>query len=291
MGRDKQVRAVFDLAAPDISVTPSSHNFGSVNVGSSASFNFTVRNDGSAPLHVSSSSISGAAAGSFSITSGGGAATLSPGATRTLAVRFTPSSSGTKAATLRVSSDDPDEGLVDVTLQGQGAVAATCPVSGPITDLTASCGHMLYFYANSVEVAGLVTDGSVVTLLIGGISTPGFLRIIAPVTSTTRFSFSQMCMLDSFGNVTSCLPESGTGSISSTGRTLRIFAFGDTFTYSFDSASPLRQSGVENRLGSIDEILPLMKTIPLDNTTREGAEAGSLQALLASQLKAASEKR
>ena len=83
-----------------------------------------MRNDGSAPLHVSSSSISGAAEGSFSITSGGGAATLSAGSSRTVTVRFAPSSTGAKNASLRVSSDDPDEGLVDVTLQGQGTTVS-----------------------------------------------------------------------------------------------------------------------------------------------------------------------
>ena len=57
---------------------------------------------------------------SSSITSGGGSFTLTPDATRKVIVWFSPSSTGTKSATLRFQNDDPDENPLDVVLSGNG---------------------------------------------------------------------------------------------------------------------------------------------------------------------------
>jgi hypothetical protein len=83
---------------------------------------FTIKNDGSANLSVSATTITGADASQFSIQSGGGSFTLAPAGTRNLIVRFTPTSAGGKSAALSISSNDPDENPLVVSLSGIGTV-------------------------------------------------------------------------------------------------------------------------------------------------------------------------
>jgi hypothetical protein len=116
---------------PDITVTPSSNNYGNVLVGSISSKTFAVRNDGTADLQVSGTTLVGADAGEFFIDSGGGPFTLTPSQSRNVVVNFSPSSLGAKSAALRITSDDPDESSLDVTLTGTGV--ETPPSSGTVT--------------------------------------------------------------------------------------------------------------------------------------------------------------
>jgi hypothetical protein len=105
---------------PDISISPVSKNYGNVEVGTSSTQGFTVSNTGGATLNVTSTSITGTDASQFSITSGGGSFNLFPGATRTVNVQFHPASAGSKSATLRLASNDPDENPLDAPLIGTG---------------------------------------------------------------------------------------------------------------------------------------------------------------------------
>ena len=108
--------------APEISVTPSPHNYGLVVLGVPATRTFAIRNVGSADLHVSGSSLVGGQIDEFAIVSGAGSFTLAPGATHNLNVRFDPLTIGPKATTLRVTSDDQDESVLDVALSGTGKI-------------------------------------------------------------------------------------------------------------------------------------------------------------------------
>ncbi len=106
---------------PDIDVQPPSWDYGNVNVGSTSDKSFTVHNIGTATLNVSGTTMVGLDAGQFAILSGGGTFSLAPGASRTVTVQFRPTSPGPKDdATLRFTSDDPDENPKDVPLQGAG---------------------------------------------------------------------------------------------------------------------------------------------------------------------------
>jgi hypothetical protein len=51
---------------------------------------------------------------------GGGKKTISPGGQSTFSVTFTPSSIGSKAAVLRITSNDPDESVMEIALSGKG---------------------------------------------------------------------------------------------------------------------------------------------------------------------------
>jgi hypothetical protein len=106
--------------APELDVVPTSHNYGVIWVGANGSRTFAIRNIGSADLQITATTLVGTHAAEFGITLGGGAFTVAPGATHNLDVRFAPTSSGPKTATLRLTSNDQDEATFDVALNGTG---------------------------------------------------------------------------------------------------------------------------------------------------------------------------
>ncbi|RPH59307.1 MAG: choice-of-anchor D domain-containing protein, partial [Acidobacteria bacterium] len=114
---------------PDIDVLPTPHNYGAILVGGNTTQTFAIKNVGSANLQVSGATLIGGQSGEFAITQGGAPFTVAPGATHNLDVRFAPTSGGSKATTLRLTSDDPDESLVDVALSGSGATPQEIDVS------------------------------------------------------------------------------------------------------------------------------------------------------------------
>ncbi len=105
--------------ASDIDVSPTSINYGGVQVGSSSNSTILIRNLGNANLLLGSLSFTGTNAGEFSIAVSP-SSTITPGSSTNTTVRFSPSSSGTKSATLVIPSNDPDESTVSVSLTGAG---------------------------------------------------------------------------------------------------------------------------------------------------------------------------
>lgn len=105
---------------PDIAVETTSHDYAKVNTDSSASHTFVVTNEGAAELTVEAPTLEGTNADEFNIDSGGTSFTLTPEQTHEVVVSFAPTSIGTKSATLRFTSNDPDENPFDVNLMGEG---------------------------------------------------------------------------------------------------------------------------------------------------------------------------
>lgn len=154
---------------PDISVTPGSVDFGSVDVGSSASQKITVSNAGSDDLTVTDVSLSGADAGEFGESEGG--FTLPPGDTRDVTVSFSPTSDGAKSADLLVESNDPDTPIASVSLTGTGQSVSGTPqtdctvidapgvysLQGDVTDATAQ-------YCFEITASDVVFDGNGYTI-------------------------------------------------------------------------------------------------------------------------------
>ena len=119
------------ITVPDIAISPASHDFGSVAQGTMVMQTFTVTNNGQADLNVSLTEIVGTDAGDFSIVTGGGSFVLTPTSSQTIEIGFLPTATGPRSATLRVTSDDPDQGQLDVALTGT-CLAANLPGS-PVT--------------------------------------------------------------------------------------------------------------------------------------------------------------
>ncbi len=116
--------------AANLAVSTRSHEFGSVDVGATSAFTFTLRNDGGAPL-----SLSGIAASDAAFRIGGIAAnaTLEPGESGDLVVTFAPSRAQPYRGTVTISSDDAD-GDVQLSVSGTGATA--CTVCAPAMRVT-----------------------------------------------------------------------------------------------------------------------------------------------------------
>lgn len=107
---------------PDIAVSTQNIDFGNVYLNASEIRTFQIISEGSADLSVSQIYFSDDANGQFSITSGGGSFTLSPGNNRTVTVAFNPTLSGVQQAILEIQSNDVDENPVQISLEGTGIV-------------------------------------------------------------------------------------------------------------------------------------------------------------------------
>ncbi len=129
MTADRSCTAVFSaIPVPDINVTPAGIDFGDVMVGDSSERIVMISNNGDADLTVNSIDLTGSAA-DFTLNTdadpypcGSLPAVISPGASCTVSVGFTPMSAGSRSTDLQISSNDPDEGTVTVPLSGNGVV-------------------------------------------------------------------------------------------------------------------------------------------------------------------------
>ncbi|MBN2093392.1 choice-of-anchor D domain-containing protein, partial [candidate division KSB1 bacterium] len=123
-------RSISDLISevPNIAADPTSWNYGSIAVGSNSDKIFIIRNEGTADLNVTGTTLTGTNALEFSIQVGGGAFTLVPGAAREILIKFAPTGAGNKSASLNISSNDPDENPLQINLTGNGASGTSVPV-------------------------------------------------------------------------------------------------------------------------------------------------------------------
>ena len=106
------------VAESDIALSRTAIDFGAVTVGEAADQPVVVSNVGTAPLTISSVTVTGAG---LSLASFDTATPLLPGAERSLVVRFAPTAAGPAAGGVVIASDDPDEPTVTVALAGTGA--------------------------------------------------------------------------------------------------------------------------------------------------------------------------
>ena len=112
------------LGIPSITVEPMAIDFGKVTIGDPAERALTVRNSGTAVLVVSAVRSSSPAF----VAVGNTAFELAPAATRTLTLRFAPTSVGAQEATLTIESNDAKQPALAVTSSGTGLGAPTIAV-------------------------------------------------------------------------------------------------------------------------------------------------------------------
>jgi hypothetical protein len=101
---------------PDIYLPETSHDFGSVALGSTETWAMAVQNVGPDYLSVRSVAVNNP---NFSV--GRKHFFVAPGGTETLLVSFTPPAQHRYSGTLELTTNDPDEPLVTVSLAGEGA--------------------------------------------------------------------------------------------------------------------------------------------------------------------------
>ena len=113
-----------------LSAAPSSHNFGSVNVGSSsAAQTIVLTNSGPDDITLSGVSLAGANAAEFSLNFSA-LYSIPAGGSANVSVTFNPTSFGAKTATLQISHDGTNPSPLEIALTGQGlAVGGVLGVS------------------------------------------------------------------------------------------------------------------------------------------------------------------
>ena len=122
-------------AAPAMTASPTSLNFGERLVGTSGtSQTVTVKNTGSAPMTVSGASVGGTNASDFSVVSGSCGSSVAAGASCSIAVNFTPSAAGTRSASLSISHN----AAASPQVIGLGGTGTAPPLTGPVTNLVAA---------------------------------------------------------------------------------------------------------------------------------------------------------
>ena len=115
-------------------------DFGAVSVGSSLNKTFTIENTGSATLTVSNITLTGTNSGEYSlVTPPTFPLAIAGGSTQTITVKFTPTVTTVRTATLNIFSDDSDEGTYDFALQG-GTAAIPHTIAFVRNDTTVSEG-------------------------------------------------------------------------------------------------------------------------------------------------------
>ncbi|WP_227354340.1 right-handed parallel beta-helix repeat-containing protein [Haladaptatus salinisoli] len=160
---------------PNITVSPSAVDFGTVPTGDTATANVTVTNSGTAPLDVSATDIVGRDASDFDIVGAAAPFSLESGESRNVTIEFAPTRPSKKTATLRITNNDTDDPTITVALSGRAVKGEKTVFPNPLViekrgvvlfkfdppqDLT---GDGLYEDANG---DGRFTSGDVAALAI-----------------------------------------------------------------------------------------------------------------------------
>lgn len=111
-------------SVPDISPSPTSYDFGSVDVGSQSTAQiFTITNIGTGDLTIGTLSLTGTDLSEFVIQNDTCTSqVLTPSSSCTVDGIFSPTSTGAKSANLSIPSDDPDTPALNVPLSGTGFI-------------------------------------------------------------------------------------------------------------------------------------------------------------------------
>ena len=152
---------------PDIAVSPTAIDFGQITLGANAATTVTIHNNGSADLNVSAISDPG---GAFAIANFPTlTAIISPGNTATFDVTFSPAAIGATAASVNISSDDPDSPIIEIQLTGEGVAAPIPDIA--VSPLAIDFGQIT-LGANAATTVTIHNNGSA-DLTVSAISDPG----------------------------------------------------------------------------------------------------------------------
>ena len=150
------------------SLTPTSVNFGSVDIGGSASATLTVTNTTTfvSTVNVTNIAISGANATDFSETSN--CLSLSEGATCTITATFAPTAVGTRTGTLTVTTDSTSDPTLTASLNGIGL-----NTTATLTPASANFGSIYAGGGVSAAQTFTLTNTSTISITVNGVTTAG----------------------------------------------------------------------------------------------------------------------
>ncbi len=110
------LRALVGVEPPQIALSDNAHDFGDVLVGNGEEWTFTITNEGGAVLEIDSVTT----AGDYFADNIDEAFNLEPGADREVTVTFAPEEAGDFEGMVLITSNDPDNGEIEVALAGRG---------------------------------------------------------------------------------------------------------------------------------------------------------------------------
>ncbi|HET6208486.1 MAG TPA: choice-of-anchor D domain-containing protein, partial [Terracidiphilus sp.] len=154
---------------PQLTLSAGSLAFGSLTVNTTATKTLTMTSSGTSALVVHSVMVAGTG---FAISGASFPATLNPGQSLTLQVRFDPTATGAASGTITVSSNSSSGGTSTVTLSGTG----TNPVNPVLTlsKTTLSFGDDPVGTAVTLPVTLTSTGSSAVTVSAASVTGAGF---------------------------------------------------------------------------------------------------------------------
>ena len=210
-GSDGATPAVVNLsatavaAAPQISLSSSSVQFGTVGVGSTSNLSLTISNSGSADLTVSVISLTGSG---FSVSGITTPKTIPAGQSAAVGLSFLPTTAGAASGTLSITSNDPVNPTLTVSLAGTGSSATFGQLQANPASLgfgnvnTGGNGTQQVTLTNTgtapVQISSIAASGT--GFSENGITTPFTLN--AAATATLNVVFAPTTGGSATGNVT-----------------------------------------------------------------------------------------
>jgi hypothetical protein len=208
---------------PQISVSPTSVNFGTVSTGLKMNSNVLITNSGAADLTISVLALSGP---DFSLSGMNTPKTIPAGQSAQVVLTFSPATSGSAAGSLNITSNDPTNPAVTVPLNGTGSTAPTGQLSATPADLSfgmVSTGRsatkqiVLTNTGNAaVKIASLSAHGFGLTT--NGLTPPVTLNPSENLTVTASFAptsagsaTGSITVVSDAANSSLTIPSTGTG--------------------------------------------------------------------------------
>ncbi len=115
-----------DIPVPDINLSATEHDFGSVEAGASAPFGIIdIENVGGAILDVDTITLTGS--GAFHLSNSGNFSVPPEGGSNSLVIEYNPTHTAGDSGLVTITSNDPDEPAVTITLIGNGGGSANYP--------------------------------------------------------------------------------------------------------------------------------------------------------------------
>jgi len=177
-------------SAPEVTLTApasGSHAFGDVKVGTTSSTtSATVQNDGNATLTIASVTLIGTNPGDFTVTGPTTPHNLAGAGTATWTLACAPTTTGGRSATLRLTTNDTSEPIIDVPLTcngTQGLLVVFNPAT-PIAFATTDVG------SSSAEVVVTLRNQGTAAIQVTGASVSGAFAISTPLSQATPFSLA-----------------------------------------------------------------------------------------------------
>jgi len=158
-------------AVPQLAISASSLNFGSVIVNSVSTQAVTLTSTGTAPVTISGVSVTGTG---FTVTGTTFPMTLNPSEPVTLQVQFQPTVAGTASGQLIVGSNSSTGGMATVALSGTGTAVSPSPQTSPQLAISASSFSFGNVIVNSVSTQAVtLTSTGTAAVTISGASVTG----------------------------------------------------------------------------------------------------------------------